>query len=515
MPSQLNPLVLDLYFRSPGGELATAYFAELPEFAARMQHEWPRYGVTDYVGSHEEGSEIEWEDEALNDDAVRVVQAVQSFASQHPAASPEQVQALLTALVTSGQVSLSGDADDVLNVKWAMEDVHLVSLGLHLAHPDIFVPYGFKSMEVPSLHQELLQIAAAFDIALPAVAAKNDTLGRWLYLGQFSAALQEFRQRHDLTVAGLLAVLYHFGPAYVACEPRDELPAPRHAWLLVGGGEQDGDYGFLEEISPEHVTHWQGSLDMQRGDVCVMYIRSPVKEIHSLLRVVEDAYVDPFFHYKHAVQIGGIVRVPRVPFQALKADAVFGASTHIGRNLQGTSGQMLSAAEYNAVLQMLAERGLDLSSVPHLPEQAEVDLADLANERDVELQLVEPLLHRLGLTENDWVRQLPVRMGRGERNYPDYAIGVTGTHPEQRVHALIEVKYRASGDLAWKDAFYQAKSYGLRLGAQALLLAAADGVRLYQRHQDDFIFERGEPSDWRDLHDDNLLQMKRLLMPRR
>ncbi|TSA82144.1 type I restriction enzyme HsdR N-terminal domain-containing protein [Deinococcus detaillensis] len=515
MASQLNPLVLELYFGSLAGEQATQYFATLSAFGERVQHEWPRYGVFDYTLSLEEGSGIEWKAEPLPEESVRVVQAVKDYASQFPTSSPEQVEALLKALVTQGQVQLSDEADDVLDTAWAMEDVQLVSLGLHLAHPDTFVPYGFKTMGFPGLHQELLQIAAAFDIPLPVVAAKNDTLGRWLYFGQFSAALQAFRQRHDLTVPGLLAVLYHFGPLYVQSEARDELPAPRHAWLLVGNGKQDNDYGALEAMTPEDVTHWQGSLDMQRGDVCVMYVRSPVKEVHSLLRVMEDAYVDPFFHYKHAVQIGEIQRVPRIPFQALKADPVFGASSHIGRNLQGTSGQMLSSAEYNAVLNLLATRGLDLSKVPRLAEHAETDLTDLSNERDVEVKLVEPLLRRLGLTEKDWIRQLPVRMGRGERNYPDYAIGVTGTHPEQRVHALVEVKYRASGELAWKDAFQQAMSYGMRLGAQTLLLAAADGVRFYQRRHDQFTFESGEERAWSELRDDVLLRLGRMVIPGR
>lgn len=487
------------------------YFEGLTEYRARTQHEWLRYGVLNWIVGHEENTELPWEAEPLSEEASRTVQAVEAFARRYPAQTPEQVQLLLTELVTSGEVSLSDEPEDHLTADWAMEDVQIVSLGLYLAHPEVFVPYGFKSVGGDGLHQELLQIAGAFDIALPAVAAKKDELGRWLYLGHFSAALQEFRQRHSLSMPELLAFLYDFASTYVQSEPRDDLPAPRHAWLLVGGGTADGDYGALQAMEPEEITHWQGSLDMQRGDVCVMYIRSPVKAVYSLFRVMEDAYVDPFFHYKHAVQIGQQHRVPPLPFQALKADPVFGASSHIHRNLQGTSGQLLSRAEYDAVLKMLAERGLDLTQVPRLPEEAAVDLADLSNERDVELRRVEPLLERLGISTDAWVRQLPVRMGVGERVYPDYAIGVTGTHPELRVHALVEVKYRASGERAWREAFYQAKSYALRLGAQAFLLAAADGLRLYQRRADDFAFETGETFGWDGLNDQVLLRLRRVM----
>ena len=56
-----------------------------------------------------------------------------------------------------------------------------------------------------------------------------------------------------------------------------------------------------------------------------------------------------------------------------------------------------------------------------------MDLSALGNQRDVKVQLVDPLLRRAGLESGDWVRQLAVRMGRGERVYPDYAIGVSGT----------------------------------------------------------------------------------------
>jgi hypothetical protein len=511
MGNPLNPYVWALYLDSPDGALAVSYFEGLPDYRARMQHEWLRYGVFDWMKAHEVDTEQPWAEERLSEEASQTVQAVEVFARRYPAQTPEQVELLLTDLVTSEQVQLSDDVEDTLTVSWAMEDVQLVSLGLYLAHPDVFVPYGFKEMDGVGLHQELLQIAGAFEIALPAVAAKKDELGRWLYLGHFSAALQEFRKRHSLSMSELLAFLYDFARTYVQSEPRDDLPAPRHAWLLVGGAKANGDYEVLEAMEPEDTTHWQGSLDMQRGDVCVMYVTSPVKVVHSLFRVMEDAYVDPFFHYKHAVQIGQQQRVPPLPLEALKADPVFGVSSHIRRNLQGTSGQLLSRAEYDAVLVLLAARGLDLTQVPRLPEQAEVDLADLSNERDVELQRVEPLLDRLGIPRDAWVRQLPVRMGVGDRVYPDYAIGVTGTHPELRVHALVEVKYRASGERAWREAFYQAKSYAMRLGAQAFLLAAADGLRLYQRKADDFQYEVREAFGWEGLDDQALLLLRRVM----
>lgn len=493
--TSLNPYVWALYRNSFEGQQAVAYFEGLKNYADNAAYEDPFHAVGEWIASQEEGTETPWEAVPMDEETLAYLNAVRSYAERHPVGTIEEVQALLTGLVTSGEVRLSEDPEDVLTLDIALEDIGLVTLALHLAHPDVFVPYAFSGQ-----HDLLLRLSATFEIPLPPVAGKNEHLERWLYYGHFSAAYQAFRRAHNLTVPELLAFFNDFAVEYVLSSLDPELPEPRSAWLLVGGGEQDGDFGWLEEATEQNRTRWQGSLNMRRGDVCVMYVRSPVAAMHSLCRVTEDAYEDPFFHYKHAVQIGHFQRVPRVPFRELAADPVMAESQHIRRNLQGTSGQVLSRAEYGAILDLLAAKGFDRQAAPQLPTQDEVDLSRLANERDVENLLVKPLLERLGL-QGDWVQQLTVRMGRGEKVYPDFALGVTGTYPEQRARALIEVKYRAPGERAWREAFLQAKSYALRLGARSFLIAAAEGVRLYPRTRDDF-FEAGQPYGWEDLREE-------------
>lgn len=504
--TSLNPYVWALYRSSFEGQQAVAYFEGLENYADNAAYELPLHAVGAWIAAQEEGTETPWEAVPMDQETLTYLNAVRAYAERHPVNTTEEVQALLTGLVTSGQVQLSDDPEDVLDLDVALNDIGLVTLALHLAHPEVFVPYAF-----PGQHDLLLRISATFEIPLPPVAGKKEHLERWLSYGHFSAAYQAFRWTHDLTVPELLAFLNDFAVTYVLTGLDPELPEPRNAWLLVGGGDKDGDFGWLEEATGASQTHWQGNLDMRRGDVCVMYVRSPVAAVHSLCRVVEDAYEDPFFHYKHAVQIGDFQRVPRVPFRELAADPVMAQSQHIRRNLQGTSGQVLSRAEYGAILDLLAEKGFDRELAPRLPEQAEVDLSQLGNERDVENLLVKPLLERLGLG-GDWVQQLTVRMGRGEKVYPDFALGVTGTYPEQRVRALVEVKYRAPGERAWREAFVQAKSYAMRLGARSFLVAAAEGVRLYPRAGEDFSFETGQPYAWDDLHEGRaLLEMGQAL----
>lgn len=180
--------------------------------------------------------------------------------------------------------------------------------------------------------------------------------------------------------------------------------------------------------------------------------------------------------------------------------------------MQGASGKALTHGEYERILQMLGTKADLPAGVPHFKPQRAVDLSALADERDVEIQLIEPLLQRAGLEPEDWVRQLSVRMGRGERVYPDYAIGLTGVAPEQRAKALVEVKYRAAGERDWREAFLQVKSYGLRLGARVILTAAAEGVRVYEKKNDDFDFASGQHYAWADLQGgETLRRLGRLL----
>ena len=59
--------------------------------------------------------------------------------------------------------------------------------------------------------------------------------------------------------------------------------------------------------------------------------------------------------------------------------------------------------------------------LPKLTEEY-IDLPILKNEKDVEKNLIKPLLIKIGYKKYDWIRQMKIRMGRGHRIYPDYAI---------------------------------------------------------------------------------------------
>ena len=130
-----------------------------------------------------------------------------------------------------------------------------------------------------------------------------------------------------------------------------------------------------------------------------------------------------------------------------------------------------SVGEYMMLVEMLASKGMDTSLLPAPPAEMAIPDATLNDERDVEVHFVEPLLRRLGFAETDWRYQMRVRMGRGERNVPDYVLGVDDTPGEELAIALVGAKYALchSSDAAG-DSLPIADSQSLTASSRCLFL---------------------------------------------
>jgi hypothetical protein len=346
-----------------------------------------------------------------------------------------------------------------------------------------------------------------FSLALPPAPGKRDLLGRALYYGQLNQAFHEFQQAYGLTVVEMCAFLYDFAPRVVE-EEEDDLPTPSKAWLLVGGAGGESDFEWLEAATEASAAHWQGNINTRRGDVLLMYIVSPHKRIHSIWRALTDGFVDPFFHYHSTVWICHPTKAMPVTFAEMKAHPLLSQHAAVKTHMQGPSGRPLTVEEYDAILEIMAAKGQDISALPRpqaIPLSPSIKLDD---ERDVEVQLIEPLLERLGYTPDDWVRQMTIRMGRGERNYPDYVFDAKQERGEESAQMILESKFRISGGKELREAYYQAKSYALRLEAQWLVIAARDGVWVYPRHRGSFSLNHYHFYDWLGLsHPDKLHQL--------
>lgn len=317
-----------------------------------------------------------------------------------------------------------------------------ISLGLYLAQPDFFLPYNFRSK-----FNQLEEIHQTFNIPLPPVPGKHKKEERCLYYLLINRAWQEFRNLHDT------------------------------------------------------VSYWGGNSAVRRGDILMMYIVSPHKYIHSIWRACSDGFIDPFFHYHSSIWISGRIKTQPVYFKELKQHLLLSQKPAVKGHFQGPSGKTpFTVEEYEAILEIMENKGQDLSVLPKIPWSKELPQVDLQDERDVEVHLIEPFLKRLGYNESDWIRQMPVRMGRGERNYPDYVLGAKEKRGEESAKMVLESKYQLSAHREFIDSFYQTKSYALRLQSKIMIMAAKEGVWVFPQTEGTFELKKVTHKTWSELN---------------
>jgi hypothetical protein len=120
-------------------------------------------------------------------------------------------------------------------------------------------------------------------------------------------------------------------------------------------------------------------------------------------------------------------------------------------------------------------------------------------ERDVEIHLIEPFLKELGYNEQHWIRQLTVRMGRGERNFPDYAFLTKKEKNYEIASMLIESKFWIKNNKELEETFKQVYSYGLRLSAKVIVIADKDAIWIYEKQNDSFDRTKYIKKFWKEL----------------
>lgn len=103
-------------------------------------------------------------------------------------------------------------------------------------------------------------------------------------------------------------------------------------------------------------------------------------------------------------------------------------------------------------------------------------------------------------------------MGRGERNYPDYAFVSDRKEGYEKASMLIECKLSIRNNRDLEDAFKQVWPYGQRLGASTLVIADKDSIWVYQKKQDGFDRTSYTPLFWQELEQpDNFNRLKKLI----
>jgi hypothetical protein len=296
--------------------------------------------------------------------------------------------------------------------------------------------------------------------------------------------------------------VYGFSGSFIK-EKLEANENPLRIWITGGGKEE------YQSISEENNTIdiWSSNREAQRADLQLVYFRAPYSGIGAVCKCLSDGYFDPFWVYDSAVITDQVQLFPLITIQELRKNPVWKHNSLVKRDMQGVKDQQVTVEEYEELRNILEKRGEDASVLPKL-EAADVELGEkIRDEREVEEKLLEPLLQKLGFKETDWTRQLAVRMGRGERNYPDYALLTKTKKYEEEAKFLWEAKFRIRNQKELKEAFVQNKSYALRLKSQALGLISVDGVWI-SRATDNFDWEKVQEFTWSDLNKDSETLMK-------
>lgn len=387
------------------------------------------------------------------------------------------------------------------NYRNLVEEIPSISVYLYAESQQFAFPYFY-----PVHFFRIQEICDTFGILIPPLPGKTKYEDKCLYYILLCKVFFEFRQHHQMTPEEFCVFFYCFARHFISNPLTEEMPKPLKVY--ISGANPENDHAYLQTISSTSVHYWQGNAETQPGDIILVYELAPQSHISSIWRAIAPGYDDPFRYYPGVIWVGHPVKIPRISLDDLKANAVWAQKGLIRANMQGVSGRACSREEYAALLAMLEQKHFDISLLPPLPQIAtSVDFA-LSNERDVEKYLLEPFLKQLGLAEKDWIRQMPLRMGRGIRYYPDYVIHADTTRGDERGTLICEAKFRIPNKRQLKEDFHQAKSYALRLGCKGLVLASCEGIWL-SFSQDAYSFEKLSTVSWDELrHPDTLHKIK-------
>ncbi len=397
-----------------------------------------------------------------------------------------------------------------------IEFIHAYSTAFYHKFPEFFIPYYFNSNTYP----DFLRLCENFEINLPPNPPRYDWVKRTLYYFELCKTLHKFREKHKIEPKEFPAFLYFFGMNSLEKRELQDLPKPSRVYFLgagaSGGKESENyDFQFLDDADQTSTETWgAGNLNIKKGDLVLMYCVSPRKYLHSIWRATDDSFIDPFRYHYYAVRVKYPHKFKPVTYQQLKENEILKRNPTIRSNMQGMNGRPLSVSEYEELEKLIQSSGENTEKLPKLPVyQRNID--HIENERDVEEKLIEPLLIDLGISDKDWIRQLPLKMGRKISYYPDYAIFVETKKGHEKAKIILEAKYSISNDQQLQDAFEQARTYALRLNSKNILIADREFLWVYKKNKEDFTQNHLTYYNWDDLtNPDKLYELKTLLLTR-
>lgn len=388
-------------------------------------------------------------------------------------------------IIESEEILRIGDYDQMLGY------IPLLSMELNYLLREYFFPYLYIN---EFFHLE--KLADYFEIELPPIPKKPDYKTRCMYYWELCKIFYRFRTENGLSPDEFSAFMYDYSPNLLAKEENTEIPKPSTAWFIGGLIKEygkDWTFGF-----------WQSNKETKKGDILIHYETSPVSAITCLWIAQVDGVIDPFFHYYSNTYIGNKIDIPHISLKELKSDEYFSDHPLVRKNFQGVNGWPATGKDYAELMRIIEAKGFDTSKLPQIYTPSLPEGITVENERDVEVNLLEPLLNSMGWYEHkDYVCQLPIHAGRGHRIFPDYALHYDNKPEEEKAKVLIEAKYHMKNNQKIEVAFLQAFSYAKLLLSSVIVLCDKECILVYEKKQG-FSRDRYTKYYWEDMKNSDL-----------
>ena len=349
-------------------------------------------------------------------------------------------------------------------------------LSMYLYYCDSY----FKPILLPRRFDIIQRSCDALGIEVPPIPHTKNYKEFLMYYYDLCGVLNEFQQENELTDAEFCACLYDYGARVLLDDNShvdDELPQPTNVWLTGASGKND--FNYLDSLGKQQDTEtsiWACNERTRKGDLVIVYCTSPRSYLHSIWRAASTGIFNPFDYYHCRTTVRDGVRLPEISFSDLKDDPYFSQLPIVRRNLQGVNGIELSAKDYSELLKLAERKGGNATDYPPLFIGEAVDFGEIKLERDVEENILIPILKRIGYKDSDWTRQLQLKAGRKEKAIPDFVFFPQGATHFESAPLVIEAKLDMSSMVEEQKAFRQALSYARLLRSK--LMGICDKERL-------------------------------------
>lgn len=341
----------------------------------------------------------------------------------------------------------------------------------------------FKPMLLSQRFDIIQRNCDLLGIDIPPIPNSKDYKTYLLYYYDICEAWNQFQIDNNLTDEEFCACFYDFADMYND-EPTDNaMPTPTNVWLTGASG---GDFDFLDSKDGDLESVWACNERTRRGDIVIIYCKTPRSYIHSIWRAKSGGIFNPFDYYHCRTTVCDGTIVAPITFNELKADEYMSQVPIVKKNLQGINGVSLTAEDYAQLQRLIKEKGGNPDDLPKLFNSNGYKFEGIENgkEKDVEEKILIPALEKLGYKETDWERQLKLKKGRKESEIPDFVFFSRGDKHFEKAPFIIEAKLDMSSVVERRKAFDQCRSYAQSLHSTYMGICDKERIIIYKANKE-------------------------------